>query len=56
MQLAKAEFTHITLAINHLSQLIMAYFGDGSLVTRKKVSTPFSVETSSLDTALSLQY
>ena len=30
MQLAKAGFDHVTLAVNHLSQLIMAYFGDGS--------------------------
>jgi NDP-sugar pyrophosphorylase family protein len=30
MQLAKAGFTRITLAVNHLSQLVMAYFGDGS--------------------------
>lgn len=30
MQLAKAGFDHVTLAVNHLSQLIMAYFGDGA--------------------------
>ncbi|MBY0291765.1 MAG: NTP transferase domain-containing protein [Alphaproteobacteria bacterium] len=30
MQLANAGFNHITLAVNHLSDLIMAYFGDGS--------------------------
>lgn len=30
MQLSKCGFTHITLAVNHLSNLIMAYFGDGS--------------------------
>jgi NDP-sugar pyrophosphorylase family protein len=30
MQLAKAGFTHVTLAVNHLAHLIMAYFGDGS--------------------------
>jgi NDP-sugar pyrophosphorylase family protein len=30
MQLARAGFEHVTLAVNHLSQLIMAYFGDGS--------------------------
>ena len=29
LQLSKAGFTHITLAVNHLSHLIMAYFGDG---------------------------
>jgi NDP-sugar pyrophosphorylase family protein len=30
MQLAKAGFTHVTLAVNHLSNLIKAYFGEGS--------------------------
>jgi NDP-mannose synthase len=30
MQLANAGFTHVTLAVNHLSNLIKAYFGDGS--------------------------
>lgn len=30
MQLKRAGFTHVTLAVNHLSNLIMAYFGDGS--------------------------
>lgn len=30
MQLSKCGFTHVTLAVNHLSNLITAYFGDGS--------------------------
>lgn len=29
-QLTRAGFTHITVAVNHLANLIMAYFGDGS--------------------------
>jgi NDP-sugar pyrophosphorylase family protein len=29
-QLARAGFDHITLAVNHLANLIMAFFGDGS--------------------------
>jgi NDP-mannose synthase len=29
MQLVRDGFTHITLAVNHLSKLIMAYFEDG---------------------------
>lgn len=29
-QLSQAGFNHVTLAVNHLSNLIMAYFGDGS--------------------------
>jgi NDP-sugar pyrophosphorylase family protein len=29
-QLAKYEFNHITITVNHLSQLIMAFIGDGS--------------------------
>ncbi|UCD49732.1 MAG: NTP transferase domain-containing protein, partial [Phycisphaerales bacterium] len=28
-QLAASGFTHITLAVNHHAQLIMAYFADG---------------------------
>ncbi len=30
MQLAKAGVTHVTIAVNHLANLIKAYFGDGS--------------------------
>ena len=29
MQLSRAGFTHITMAVNHLSHLIMAFFGTG---------------------------
>lgn len=47
MQLAKSGFTHITLAVNHLSQLIMAYFGDGE---RLGVRIDYSLEEGELST------
>ncbi|MFI5206374.1 MAG: sugar phosphate nucleotidyltransferase [Gemmatimonadales bacterium] len=47
MQLAKAGFDHVTLAVNHLSQLIMAYFGDGS---RWKIKLDYSLEDEPLGT------
>lgn len=47
LQLRKAGFTHITLAVNHLSHLIMAYFGDGS---RFGLKLDYSVEESELST------
>jgi len=47
MQLAKSGFTHITLAVNHLSHLIMAYFGDGS---RLGVKLDYSLEEGELST------
>jgi NDP-sugar pyrophosphorylase family protein len=47
MQLRKAGFSHITLAVNHLSQLIMAYFGDGS---RLGVRIDYSLEEGELST------
>jgi NDP-sugar pyrophosphorylase family protein len=47
MQLARSGFTHITLAVNHLSQLIMAYFGDGS---RFGVKLDYSLEEGDLGT------
>lgn len=47
MQLQQAGFTHITLAVNHLSQLIMAYFGDG---TRLGVKLDYSLEEGELST------
>src|SRR5918993_2681395 len=47
MQLKQAGFTHITLAVNHLSQLIMAYFGDGS---RLGVTLDYSLEEAELST------
>jgi len=47
MQLKRSGFTHITLAVNHLSQLIMAYFGDGS---RLGVKLDYSLEDAELST------
>jgi len=47
MQLAKNGFKHITLAVNHLSNLIMAYFGDGS---RLGVKIDYSLEEGELST------
>ena len=47
MQLAREGFTHVTLAVNHLSHLIMAYFGDGS---RFGVNLDYSVEDRELST------
>ena len=47
MQLARSGFTHITLAVNHLSQLIMAYFGDGA---RLGVTLDYSLEEGELST------
>jgi NDP-sugar pyrophosphorylase family protein len=47
MQLARSGFDRITLAVNHLSQLIMAYFGDGS---RFDVRLDYSLEERELST------
>lgn len=47
MQLARAGFTRVTLAVNHLSHLIMSYFGDGS---RFGMSLDYSLETEPLST------
>jgi NDP-sugar pyrophosphorylase family protein len=47
MQLKGSGFTHITLAVNHLSQLIMAYFGDGA---RLGVKLDYSLEEGELST------
>lgn len=47
LQLCAAGFTHITLAVNHLSQLIMAYFGDGS---RLGLHIDYSLEEGELST------
>jgi NDP-mannose synthase len=47
MQLARSGFTHITLAVNHLSHLIMAYFGNGS---RFGVKLDYSIEENELST------
>ncbi len=47
IQLARAGFTRITLTVNHLSRLIMAYFGDGS---RMGVTIDYSLEDRELST------
>jgi len=47
MQLARSGFTHVTLAVNHLSHLIMAYFGDG---TRFGMTIDYSLEEGELST------
>lgn len=47
MQLANAGFTHVTLAVNHLAHLIMAYFGDGS---RWGMKIDYSLENEPLST------
>jgi NDP-sugar pyrophosphorylase family protein len=47
MQLVRSGFTHITLAVNHLSQLIMAFFGDGS---RLRTRLDYSLEEGDLGT------
>ena len=46
-QLAHFGFTHVTLAVNHLSHLIMAYFGDGS---RWGLKLDYSLEDEPLST------
>ncbi len=47
MQLAGAGFTRVTLAVNHLADLIMAYFGDGS---RWGIRLDYSLEDRPLST------
>jgi NDP-sugar pyrophosphorylase family protein len=47
MQLAKAGFAHVTLAVNHLSNLVKAYFGDGS---RWNIKVDYSLEDKPLST------
>lgn len=47
MQLAQSGFTHVTLAVNHLANLIMAYFGDGS---RWGLQLDYSLESKPLST------
>lgn len=46
-QLSQSGFTHVTLAVNHLSHLIMAYFGDGS---RWGLKLDYSLEDEPLST------
>ena len=47
LQLSRAGFDHITLAVNHLSQLIMAYFGNGE---KYGVKLDYSIEETELST------
>ena len=47
MQLAKAGFTHVTLAVNHLANLVKAYFGEGS---RWNIRIDYSLEDRPLST------
>lgn len=47
MQLADAGYTHITLAVNHLANLIQAYFGNGE---RFGIKIDYSIETIPLNT------
>jgi len=46
-QLVRAGFTHVTLAVNHLANLIMAFFGDGS---RWGLTIDYSFEDKPLST------
>lgn len=46
-QLKKAGFTHVTVTVNHLAELIMAFFGDGS---KWGVSIDYSIEDEPLST------
>ncbi len=46
-QLVQAGFNHITLAVNHLANLIMAFFGDGS---RWNIKIDYSLEEKPLST------
>lgn len=47
MQLADAGFTHVTLAVNHLANLIQAYFGNGE---RLGLEIDYSIEEVPLNT------
>ena len=47
MQLKDYGFTHITLAVNHLANLIMTYFGDGK---RLGIKIDYSLEEAELST------
>ncbi len=47
MQLADAGFNHVTLAVNHLANLIQAYFGDGE---KWGIKIDYSLEDKPLNT------
>lgn len=47
MQLADAGFTHVTLAVNHLANLIQAYFGNGE---KWGIKIDYSLEDKPLNT------
>lgn len=47
LQLKKAGFSHVTLAINHLAQLIKAYFGNGEQFA---IKIDYSLEEQELST------
>lgn len=51
-QLAKSGFTHITLAVNHLAEIIQAFFGDGS---KWDIKIDYSVEEIPLSTIAPLK-
>lgn len=46
-QLVESGFTHLTLAVNHLANLIMAFIGDGS---KWRIKIDYSVEETPLNT------
>ena len=46
-QLKRNDFTHITLAVNHMAELIMAYFGNGE---KWGIHIDYSLENKQLST------
>lgn len=46
-QLKKYEFTHITLTVNHMAEIIQAFFGDGS---KWGIKIDYSLEEKALST------
>ena len=46
-QLVRSEFSHITITVNHLAHLIMAYLGDGA---KWNVKIDYSIEEKPLGT------
>lgn len=51
-QLSEAGFDHITLAVNHMAEIIKAFFGDGS---KWKVKIDYSLEDKPLSTMAPLK-